>query len=499
MQPWDRAPWRPRKWQQEALPIVIEAMKHGKRGLISAIMGSGKSVLISEICAMGIEKLRDRAIIVVAPRQNLIVQLSGTIGHRLGQENVGQYYAKKKQYKRKVIVCCGASLSNLWLELQADSRQVALMIVDEAHGSEAKMLRDIIPEINPLCLVGFTATPFRSAPKETISLFNTIIYRYTMQDALNDGVLVPMEYRRYEGVIAPQHIDAESLNMIRMYGNGPGIVSARNIADAEEYAQYLCDNGIQAAAIHSKIKDNIQATLLERLKNGELKALVHVALLAEGVDLPWLSWICLRRKVEARVRFLQEVGRVLRTNSGKTAGIVIDPHLLLGKHGLTSAEAIGSAMEEIADLESQEEKGQREMQQKEEQVVALDILLAYLGAFKRELQKSKILKPDEIQPGYWRLAIASEKQVEAIKKGSRLTRHIPEPYKDPIKALIKVPWALNRGEAADLCDVLYGGRNYCYGLAKATGKEMYRQQWSAELDLTIPDEESIKTIGKMKE
>jgi len=498
IKPWDNAPWAPRRWQAEALPIVIDAIKTGKRALISAIMGSGKSVLIAELCYLATKNLRDRAIIIVAPRQNLIVQLSSTIKQRIGEHEVGQYYAKKKQPSRKVIVCCGASLLNLWMDLQAEQRKVALMIVDEAHGSEAKLLKDIIPDIDPLCLVGFTATPFRSAPKETISLFNTVIYRYTMQDALNDKVLVPMDYRRYEGLIEPKDLDIECYNMIKKWGVGPGIVSAKSIEDAENYAEFLTEKGIEAKAIHSKIKDSVQRQLLERLRSGELQALVHVALLSEGVDLPWLSWICLRRKVEARVRFLQEIGRVLRTNEGKSSGVVIDPHLLLGKHGLVTAEAIGTALEEIAELESAEEKKPREKQLNDAQVIALDILLAYLTKLKEEMAKENIITPKEITGEYWRLANVSEKQIEVIKKSSRLTRHIPKEYRSPIKALLGVAWSLNRGEAADLLDVLIGGAKYCRILAQKLDLQPHFVKWTGNFNMPNV-EDAVETMGKKNE
>ena len=44
---WDNAPWKPRRWQQEALPVAIDALKAGKKPIISAIMGAGKSVLLA--------------------------------------------------------------------------------------------------------------------------------------------------------------------------------------------------------------------------------------------------------------------------------------------------------------------------------------------------------------------------------------------------------------------------------------------------------------------
>ena len=80
---WDNAPWEPRKWQKEALPMAIAALREGRRPIVSAIMGAGKSILIAEIVYQALKKLRpDYKIVIVAPRQALIRQLSKTIAFR---------------------------------------------------------------------------------------------------------------------------------------------------------------------------------------------------------------------------------------------------------------------------------------------------------------------------------------------------------------------------------------------------------------------------------
>jgi hypothetical protein len=45
----------------------------------------------------------------------------------------------------------------------------------------------------------------------------------------------------------------------------------------------------------------------------------------EGVNLPWLSWICFRRETRSRVRFQQEFGRVLRVSPNKKIAYILDP------------------------------------------------------------------------------------------------------------------------------------------------------------------------------
>ena len=128
---------------------------------------------------------------------------------------------------------------------------------------------------------------------------------------------------------------------------GPGVFSALTIEDAEGYAEFLTQHGFKAAAVHSKMSKTVNARVLARLQAGELRAVVHVSMLSEGVDLPWLRWICLRRPVGSRVRFVQEVGRVLRTMPDgdrwgpKDTAYVLDPHALFLEHGISNPAALG--------------------------------------------------------------------------------------------------------------------------------------------------------------
>lgn len=500
--PWEGSRWPPRKWQAEALPVVIEAMRRGTPALVAAVMGAGKSILQAEVGRMALPRLGGRAVVYTVPRLRLVDQLAATLRDRLGAGVVGTYSGRRKQPDRPVIVCCNASLPSLGLDLAAAGRRIAVLIADEAHGTEASTLRDTIPTLAPRCLLGFTATPFRSVPEESISLFREIVYRYTIQDAVRDGVLVEPRVVRFEGAREPDELDQVCLDMIRKHGEGPGIVSAVDIADAEAYAAWLTAQGEPAEAIHSRQRAREQEALLDRLRQGELRALVHVSLLAEGVDLPWLRWICLRRHVSARVRFLQEVGRVLRVDRddpGKVDGVIMDPHLLLGQHGWTSAEAIGEALEQAAEAEAQERsvsRGTREVV--EHEAVALDLLLAYLESARTELQEAQVIEPKRIDHGGWQLAPVSEKQVDAIKGAARLTRHIPGEHREAIRALCYVPWALTRGQASDLLDVLYGGAKWCRPRAEARGVPAYRVQWPAgRLTVQQPDEAAIKSIARL--
>lgn len=375
------------------------------------------------------------------------------------------------------------------------------VVVHNCHSSQADHLKAAIIATEPVCQVGFTATPMRSIRKERLELWDEVVYRYTMEDALRDGVLVPMRVVRQDG-LENRPLDEACLEMIRSHTSGPGIVSARSIADAEAYAEWLRARGVGAEAIHSKLPQATQDERLRRLRARALDCLVHVSLLAEGVDFPWLRWICLRRKVSASVRFLQEIGRPMRAEPGKTECVVIDPHLLLGRFGLRPAEAIGQALElaaienELADAQDQRERKPGEPTQ--EEAIAIEGLLAHLDDVAEWLRHQGVLNEQRMDGSAgWALADITHKQVEALGRAGRLTRHVPMKHRSALKALMHVPWALNRGEAMTLLGVLYAGAKW----ARAEGERRQlpdRVMWSLKWD-EMPGDDLEEAMAKQVE
>jgi hypothetical protein len=83
-------------------------------------------------------------------------------------------------------------------------------------------------------------------------------------------------------------------------------------------------------------------------------------MLSEGADYPWLRWLCLRRNVDSRVRFIQEVGRALRSYPGKIEAVLLDPNDLFGSFRISYEEALGEqSFEEIAEDGDPQEMAER--------------------------------------------------------------------------------------------------------------------------------------------
>lgn len=469
---WSPFPFRPRAWQAEAVPVLLSAMRRRERVLCEAIMGAGKSVCLSALVAFIARRAGpgDR-IVVGTSSQKLVRQLSTELRQACGKRQVGQFFAEKKQIGRPVIVACYDSFPLLAEQLKARELRVLAWIADEAHKTETDDTLAAIRRMDPVTRCGFTATPYRSTRGETLSAFDVLGYSYKLGDALRDGVLVPYDIVNWDGQ-GSDEVDDILLAQIPTHTRGPGIVSALSIDDATAYAARLTQAGIPAEAIHSRLRRGEQDALLERLRTGELRCLVHVSLLSEGVDMPWLRWLGCRRPVRARVRFAQEVGRVLRTLKThdqwgpKPLATILDPHDLFGRLSLTGTAELGMAMAglnhdppagpegDVDELDLPDLPGlERDMPKAQ----AVDAISAWARRLLMSLQTAGLVehRVSQEEDG-WRQRGVSERQLRALAKMRRWRGSIPEPHKTAVAWLTESDQAatLTRGAASDLLDVL---------------------------------------------
>ena len=97
-----------------------------------------------------------------------------------------------------------------------DMSSEIFVLVDESHrtqtgksggfGSFAIKMRRLLPNA---CYLGFTGTPLLKKQKNTLVTFGGLIHKYTIDDAVADGAVVPL---LYEGRLVPQEITGDIIN-----------------------------------------------------------------------------------------------------------------------------------------------------------------------------------------------------------------------------------------------------------------------------------------------
>ncbi len=478
-------PWQgvtPRAWQRDALPKALAAIDARQRGIVSAVMGSGKSILLAEILRQRPPGIGQVAI-VTTPTVKLVDQLHATITARLaGVCDVGRYYTHAKDIAA-VIVCCQPSALALAAELTARGLIVSLLIADEAHKSEAASMLAAFAALNPATAIGCTATPFRSLKTEDLSLWPVMLHEYGAKQAFADGVVVRPKLLQWEGGDTP--LDDVCVTLIRRVlaigatagaAHFPGLANAESIADAEDFAAVLSAAGITAGVIHSKLSRDAQAAAIEALRTGQTQVLVHVNMLSEGVDLPWLRWLCMRRAVGSSVRFCQEVGRVLRAALGlipaKDCAYLLDPHDLFDRFGLTyEAMLAGAAKEaqkraEIDDLAAEllapdDDGADDEWTGEKRRAMLMTRRLDQFRRYVRRLYLSLLcagIVEQKISSTSWRGNAPSDRQLEVLKpKIGGLSRDsaVPMVHRKALGLVAENATTLKKGDVSDLLSICF--------------------------------------------
>jgi superfamily II DNA or RNA helicase len=104
----------------------------------------------------------------------------------------------------------------------------------------------------------------------------------------------------------------------------PTLVYGFNRAHAEHLQQRFIEAGIAAAYVDCFTDRLERERIFARFRVGDVKAICNVATLSTGLDLPMVSCLIDARPTKSEIRFVQTVGRGLRTAPGKDRLIILD-------------------------------------------------------------------------------------------------------------------------------------------------------------------------------
>lgn len=460
---WENHPHKtPRQWQAKALPVALAAIGAGRRVIVRACTGAGKTWFIAEVVRMTAKPMT----VIVAPTERLVEDMYAVIKQR--NRNVGRYYGKVKDIARKsIIITCNPSLPNLAARIAPPD----LLIIDEAHESECDTFHKVIydKEWAPGAILGVTATPYRADDSETLRLFEALIWNYTPAEAIRDGVVVPPVF--VHPTLEEQRLEDVNLVMASMIQRhiqmGPGVVDAINIADAQEFVAILLDRGIRADIVHSAQGHGSVNKCIKSIESGKLDVIVHVKMLSRGVDIPCLKWIGCRRPIKSRTLFAQYVGRGIRSFAGKDKCLVLDPHNLVNVHSLSPEAAIGGGEEEEDDatlaLKVEDIIGDlSEDDMKEENTLngvpikAIDPCASYVLALRLRMEMEGVI-PFDAKMGIVRNDPMSPELMDAVGEKMRVVNthpDIPHEHRRALWIAYRSLRAQRRGIGMDLNKIL---------------------------------------------
>lgn len=321
--------------QHEAIPAILNR----KDVLGIAQTGSGKTAsyvlpILTNLQGQSAAKNRHARVLVLVPTRELAVQV---------QDVFIQFGSELPERIKTLAVFGGVSISPQMMGLQGvqiliatPGRLLELVESNAVHLSEIDTL--VLDEADKMLNLGFQEEMkriFALLPKKRQNLLFSATLSEDLtninQIILHDPVVIKIEPKK------------ENIDLIKQLGyfvslekKGPllrfliksrdlkqVLVFASSTYQADNVADKLCKNGIDAVSIHSKKSQGARTEALREFKTGELRVLVTTDLLARGIDIEFLPHVINYELPRSPKDYIHRIGRTGRAeNPGEAISFV---------------------------------------------------------------------------------------------------------------------------------------------------------------------------------
>lgn len=325
-----------RPYQLEALRKTREAFLQGfRRPLVVLPCGAGKTVLFAYMASQS--QARGKTVWFLVHRRELLDQTIATFErfgiplHTIYIGMIATYANHPERYPKPDFI-----------------------IFDEAHFSMAATWQKLIAMFPDAYIVGLTATPCRLDGKPLGATYDTMIVGITTHELIQQGYLCPYRYfapsvadlsgLKRKGsdfdpdsaseLLMQRAVYGDVIENYRKYANGLQTICycssiKHSIAMADEFAKA----GISAIHFDGNTAATERTRIVQDFRDKKIQVLCNVDLISVGFDVPD-CWCCiLLRPTMSTALAIQQAGRALRSQEGKTA-IILDHVGNYTRHGL---------------------------------------------------------------------------------------------------------------------------------------------------------------------
>lgn len=340
-----------RDYQTDLVGNIRTAFASHRRVLAVAPTGSGKTVTFAYITDAASAK--GNSVYIVAHRAEIVEQISGALdgfGVRHGRIQPGH-----KMTLDPVQVAMVQTLARRLDRVPAPS----LLVVDEAHHTNAGTWQTVCDAWPKTKILGFTATPKRLDGKGLGRSFDEMIMGPEVADLIAMGFLARFTYLappskadlskiqtrmgdyavdELAAIMDRAVITGDCIEHYRKYLDGrPAIAFCCSVSHAENVAAQFQDAGYRAASVDGKMDRAERHARIRGIGDGSLNVLTSCELISEGVDVPVVAGAILMRPTKSVGMFLQQCGRVLRPKPDGSAAVILDHVGNISRHGMPDA------------------------------------------------------------------------------------------------------------------------------------------------------------------
>lgn len=363
-----------RPYQREAIDAVYEYWANGGGSpLVDLATGTGKSVVLAEICRHYVTEYDCRIIVLTHVKELVEQDLRATL--RLWPScpaGINSAGLGRRDTRSKVLF---ASIQSIHKQDHYSLGNADIIIIDEAHlvpkdgdGMYLKFIQRMRDGNPDLRVLGLTATPYRLDSGRLDAkggIFDDIVYSYGIGEGVRDGYLSPLKSRNAaaEGQIDASKVaktggefnagaleNAANVDTLvkaavadiieRGAGRKGWIIFASGVDHCEAIRAELHRHGVNVASITSKTDRGDRDRWIRDFKAQNLRAMVSVGVLTTGFDAPHVDLIAMLRPTLSTGLYVQMLGRGTRLHPGKTDCLVLDFSGNVRRHGPVDAVEI---------------------------------------------------------------------------------------------------------------------------------------------------------------
>ena len=294
-----------RGYQEEAISDLASAMRDSQRVLLQMMVGSGKTVVASEIMRRAVEK--GRKVLFLANRRELVRQCSSKLrayGVPHGFIMAGEWGSPSSP----VQVASIATLASRGLKRKSiEMPEADLLIHDEAHGGVTPTMKKVFAAYPNARVLGLTATPARGDGKSLGLIYEDMVIGPSVNRLIAEGALVPCKY------YAPSIPDLKKVRIVRgdydesqlgsvmdkpaLIGDiidhwekhsrdRKTIVFASSVSHSRNLAYQFNQRGIPAIHIDGTTRTDDRDIAIRDFDAGVYQVLVNCQVYIEGFDSP---------------------------------------------------------------------------------------------------------------------------------------------------------------------------------------------------------------------
>lgn len=338
-----------RPYQTQIIEDVRALLRQGIRSIvIQSPTGSGKTALSATM--LGSAASKNKRAWFIVHRRELVKQSMRTF-YKAGIPHGVVAANFLPDPRQPVQICAIQTLIKRMERLTPPD----VIVWDECHHLAAGSW-SVVHKFFPKAIhIGLSATPERLDGTGLGHWFTHMIRGPSVAQLITDGYLAP--YRLFSpnppdlsgvhtklgdfvrgelsAIMGDPRVVGSTIEHYKRLAMGKrAVVFECSINNSLQTVEQFKQAGITAAHVDGETDPVVRDATLQAFERGEILVLSNVELFGEGVDVPAIEAVILRRPTQSLALYLQQVGRGLRACEGKDTAIILDHAGNALRHGL---------------------------------------------------------------------------------------------------------------------------------------------------------------------